>query len=190
MSCVLYYSNHCKHCKELITILSQSKLKEEVHFICIDTRIKKNGATYIQLQNGQEIMLPPNVRRVPSLLLLNRGHRILTGQDINEYIIEKNVKINNQATNNNGEPLAFSMGEFGIILSDNYSYLDQSAEEMSAKGTGGMRQIHNYATITYSSNIATPPDTYTADTVGNDHMSMDKIIQQRNKDVPPQQPRI
>ena len=38
MSSVLYYSKHCKHCRELITQLSRTKTKNEMHFVCIDKR--------------------------------------------------------------------------------------------------------------------------------------------------------
>ena len=185
MSCVLYYSNFCQHCKGLLALLSKSKLKEQVHFICIDQRANKNGATYIQLENGQELLLPPNIQEVPALLLLNRGHRVLVEPEIHDYLIEKNTQINQQATQNNGEPLAYAMGDFGAIMSDNYSYLDQTSDEMAAKGQGGLRQIHNYAVLDYASNIETPPDTYAPDTVGG--VSLDTIIQKRNQDVPPQQ---
>ena len=49
MSCVLYYSNYCQHSKELITILAKSKLKEEVHFICIDKRTDRDWETQLIL---------------------------------------------------------------------------------------------------------------------------------------------
>jgi len=188
MSCVLYYSNHCPHSKELLTILAKSKLKEQVHFICIDRRTQKNGATFIQLENGQELLLPPNVQKVPSLLLLNRGHRVLIDNEIRNFLIDKNTVLNQQATQNNGEPVSYSMGDFGAVLSDQYSYLDQSSDEMSAKGTGGLRQIHNYAVLDYAANIETPPDTYCPDKVGS--VSLDTIIQKRNSDVPRKQQRI
>ena len=188
MSCVLYYSNYCQHSKELISLLSKSKLKEEVHFICIDRRSKKNGATYIMLENGQELLLPPNVRSVPALLLLNRGHRVLLGEEIKSHLIQKEHKIQQQSTQMNGEPLAFSMGQFGDILSDNYSFLDQSSDEMSAKGNGGMRQMHNYVSLHQNDSIETPPDTWSPDKVKDN--SLDKLIAQRNKDVPNQPPRM
>ena len=35
------------------------------------------------------------------------------------------------------------------IMSDNYSFLDQTSDDLSAKGDGGMRQLYNYATINY-----------------------------------------
>ena len=187
MSCVLYYSNYCQHSKDLLTLLSKSKLKEEVHFICIDRRTKKNGGTYILLENGQEILLPPNVRSVPSLLLLNRGHRVIVGDELKSYLIVKEEKINMNSTNMNGEPLAFSMGEFGTIMSDNYSFLDQTSDEMSAKGTGGTRQMHNYVALNTNSAIETPPDTWAPDKVKN--KSLDALIAQRNNEIQQQPPR-
>jgi hypothetical protein len=44
-----------------------------------------------------------------------------------------------------------------------------------------MRQQHHYASLEYNSNIETPPDTYSADTIGN--VSMEKLQQQRNSDI-------
>ena len=188
MSCILYYSSYCPHSKELLGLLSRSKLKEEVHFLSIDRRVKRDGAIYIQLENGQEILLPPNVQSVPALLMLSRGHRVLQGSEISDYLIEKEVKINMQATNFNGEPMAFGMGDFGSVVSDNYSFLDQSSDEMSAKGNGGLRQMHNYVSLEHSDMIETPPDTYVPNKVGQN--SMEEYIQQRNADVPQNHRRI
>jgi hypothetical protein len=190
MSNVLYYSKYCKSCQTLLYEISKSKVKEELHFICIDKRVKKNNAIYIQLENGTEILLPPNIRKVPALLMLSRGHQVIEGNNIKSYILEKTQEYNNQATDFNGEPLEYSLNDFGSIKSDNYSYLDQSADEMSAKGTGGMRQIHNYATINQQDMIETPPDTYTPDKVGKNGMSVEQYQAQRDKDVPRQPPRM
>lgn len=183
MSSILYYSNYCSNCKVLLQILSKSNIKNDIHFINIDKRIKKgNGATYIILENGQEILLPPTVTKVPALLLLNKGHQVLFGADINKYLEPKHVAQTNNTVKTNGEPLAFSLsgGSFGVI-SDNYSFLDQDAESLSAKGNGGMRQQHHYATLDMESMIETPPDTYTPDKVGQ--VSMEKLQQQRNSEV-------
>ena len=48
------------------------------------------------------------------------------------------------------EPMAFSLGNggnFGDIVSDQYSFLDQDANELKADGNGGMRQMHNYVDL-------------------------------------------
>ena len=184
MSMILYYSNYCDKCKTLLQHISKSSVKKDMHFVCIDKRIKReNGATYIILENAQEILLPPTVNKVPALLLLNRGHQVLFGNDINKYVEPVQVVSQQKATNNNGEPLAFSMASsFGYgVASDNYSFLDQESSELSAKGNGGMRQIHHYATINHSDSIETPPDTYSADTIGN--VSIEQLQKKRNSDI-------
>jgi hypothetical protein len=154
-----------------------------MHFINIDKRIKKsNGATYIILENGQEILLPPTINKVPALLLLNKGHQVLFGSDINKHIESSNMVHTNPMVKQNGEPLAFSLGNVGYgVASDNYSFLDQDAQSLSAKGDGGMRQQHHYVSLDYMDNIETPPDTYQPDKIGN--ISMEQLEQKRNKDV-------
>ena len=185
MSTILYYSNFCDNCKILLQILSKSNVKDDMHFINIDKRVKKNnGATYIVLENGQEILLPPTVTKVPALLLLNKGHHILFGNDINKYLEPKHVAQANNIVKTNGEPLAFTLcgggGAFGVV-SDNYSFLDQDADSLSAKGNGGMRQQHHYASLDGQGMIETPPDTYAPDTIGQ--VSMEQLQQKRNKDI-------
>ena len=102
MSSVLYYSKFCKHCKELITKISRSKTKDDIHFVCIDSRTTKpNGSTYVLLSNGQEILLPPTIVKVPALLLLNKGHQVLFGSDINNYIEPKQEALQTSAVANN-----------------------------------------------------------------------------------------
>ena len=141
MSSILYYSNFCEKCKIILQELSKSSEEDDMHFICIDNRINKNSATYIVLEQGQEVLLPPTVNKVPALLLLNHGHRVLFGDDILSHIAPKNEVAQQVATENNGEPMAFSLGGTGFgVASDSFSFLDQTAENLSAKGVGGMRQ--------------------------------------------------
>jgi len=183
MSTILYYSNFCPNCKSILQEVSQSTLKNDIHFVCIDNRVNKsNGAIYIVLSNGQEILLPPSIVKVPALLLLNKGHHVLFGSDIKNYFEPKQVVLQQKATANNGEPTAFTLGAGGFgVASDNYSYLDQDSNELSAKGEGGMRQQHHYATTEHDDNIDTPPDTYAPDTIGS--VSMDNIEQKRMADI-------
>lgn len=181
---ILYYSNYCNNCKTLLQNISKQPVKDDIHFICIDKRVKReNGSMYIILENGQEILLPPTVNKVPALLLLNRGHHVIFGTDILKHIEPINVVEQKSATQNNGEPLAFSIGGYGGygVASDNYSFLDQEHSEMSAKGNGGMRQKHHYATIYDNDNIETPPENYTPDKIGQ--VSMEELQNKRNNDV-------
>ena len=141
-----------------------------------------NGATYIILENGQEILLPPTITKVPALLLLSKNHHVLFGNDINNHIESTNVVHTNQIVKMNGEPLAFSLNNGGYgVASDNYSFLDQDASDLSAKGDGGMRQQHHYATLDYNSNIETPPDNYQPDKVGQ--VTLEQLQQNRNSEI-------
>ena len=187
MSTILYYSNYCDNCKKLLGIIGKSPVKDEMHFLCIDNRTTAaNGATYLILSNGQQVLLPPTVTRVPALLLLNRGHKVLFGEEIMRHITPEIEAQKQTAVQQHGEPSAFTLGGFGSsygVASDNYSYLDQTSDDLSAKGNGGMRQQHHYASISYQDKIETPPDNYQADTINNSGVSMDQIRQQREHDI-------
>jgi len=187
MSSILYYSNYCENSKKIIQTLSNTQVKDDMHFISIDKRNKKgNGATYIQLENGQEILLPPTINKVPALLLLNKNHQVLFGNDIMNYLEPKELVEQNIATKNNGEPMAFSInsncgGCFGVA-SDNYSFLDQSPDELSAKGSGGLRQQHHYSLLDNNNDtIETPPDNYDPQRIGE--VSIEQLQQNREKDL-------
>jgi hypothetical protein len=145
-------------------------MQKEVHFICIDKRVKDtNNKTYIVLENGQQIILPENVTKVPGLLLLNEGYQVLYGEQILQYLKPKQQQEVKQATQNNMEPMAFSLGgggSFGDIVSDQYSFLDQDPSDLEATGNGGMRQMHNYVDLNTAfngtiSNISTNDDSNT-----------------------------
>ena len=173
METVLYYSNYCNNCKQLIQYISKNEeFKKSSHFICIDNRIKKGNDTYIVLQNQKEILMPEFITCVPSLQLLNRGNKCLTGAYIVEYIeSKKSVQFE--------EPQSFNFGDVNNsgVFSDNFSFLDQRIESMSAKGNGGLRQLRNNATLEYIDNIETPVDDYTPNKLGQ--VSLDKIQQER-----------
>jgi hypothetical protein len=151
MSCILYYSKYCEVSKKYLQLLSKSNIQKDIHFICIDKRVKEsNNKTFIILENGQKIILPENVTRVPALLLLTKGYQVLYGEQILEHLKPRQEVELRQATQNNMEPMAFSFGGgggFGDIVSDQYSFLDQAPEDLEAKGNGGMRQMHNYVDL-------------------------------------------
>ena len=186
MSSVLYYSNYCDNCKKLLSVLAQNKLKEEVHFICVDKRvIGHGGATYVILENQQQLILPPTVTKVPALLLLTQGHHVLFGDQIYQHLQPRENNFSERIAGAENDPAAFSMSScgYGGVASDNFSYLDQSADSMTAKGDGGLRQIHQYATLDYVDKIETPPDDYESNTIGNQGLTMEQIIQKRNSEV-------
>jgi len=156
MSSIIYYSNFCEHSKKLLQTLSKSQVSKDIHFICIDNRVRENGKIFIQLQNGQKIIMPENITKVPALMLLNQNYRILYGEEINAFFKPRQEASIKQATHNNLEPSAFSLGGlsggFGIV-SDQFSFLDMDADALTAKGDGGTRQMHNYVTLEYVDRI-------------------------------------
>lgn len=177
MSTILYYSKYCENCKKILYDLGKSKVAKEIHFICVDKRRKdKQGKTFIMLDNGKELLMPNTLTKVPGLLLLYRGNNILYGDNIMNYFrpMMGNTESRSRSSSGGGggrraaqadtrsatEPSAFSFNEMGTMMSDNYSYLDQSASSMSAKGNGGMRQMHSFATLDQQTAIETPPEDY------------------------------
>ena len=186
MSSILYYSNFCEHSKKLLQTLSKTQVSKEIHFICIDKRERdQSGKIFIVLENGQKIVMPENVTKVPALLLLSQGYQVLYGDNIYNYMKPKQEVVTRQATNNNMEPMAFSLGGGGFgIVSDNYSFLDMDSEELNTKGNGGMRQMHNYVPLNHSDVITTPKDDfdYKQDKLSGD-LTIEKLQQQREQEL-------
>ncbi len=180
MASVLYYSNYCDNSKKLLGYLSKSSVKNNLHYVCIDKRIKKNNATYIILENNQELLLPNTVNAVPALMILNGEYKVLFGDNILSYLKPVEQVNVQQATNFNGEPSAFSINDGSLgVHSDFFSFLDQGNDELSTKGEGGMRQLYNYATINFQEKIETPEENYIPDKVNED--SLKNYQDSRNK---------
>jgi len=110
-------------------------------------------------------------------LLLNRGNQVIYGDEILQHL--QPVKTGRQEKLRNVEPDAFSFGDINNcgVMSDNFSFLDQTPESLSAKGDGGLRQVRGNALLDNVDEIETPPDEYTPNTIGD--TSMDKIQQDR-----------
>ena len=52
MSYIFYYSKYCETSKKYLPILTKSGCQKDIHFICIDRRVKDaNNKTYIILEN-------------------------------------------------------------------------------------------------------------------------------------------
>ena len=68
---ILYYSNHCKHSQKILQFLVKGNMTDKLNFICIDKRVRdaQNNQTYILLENGKRVSLPPNVHSVPALFM-------------------------------------------------------------------------------------------------------------------------
>ena len=193
MSSILYYSNFCDHSKKLLQVVSKTQTSKDIHFICIDKRVKDaNGKIFIILQNEQKIVMPENVSKVPALLLLNDNYKVLYGDDIYKRLKPQVKQDVIQATKNNMEPSAFAFDNFGGgggagISSDAYSFLDQSDDELSVKGNGGMRQMHSYVTLNDSMaltmHLPTDEADYKESKVKEGETSMEALQRSREQDI-------
>jgi len=185
---ILYYSNFCKHSQNIIRNLAKTAVRDKACFICIDKRTqdKKNNQTYILLENGSKVIMPPNIHSVPALLLVKQNYRVIYGDEIMKYFQPHIMNQNDIATNRNGEPMAFSLiGSSGgtNIMSEQFTLYNMSPEELSAKGKGGSRQMYNYVSFSDDQKfIQTPPDTYRPDKLSN-NITIDTLQQQRNEEI-------
>lgn len=103
---VLYYSNNpkCIHSSALLNTLKNHPPKN-MNYLCVDRRFVGNdGKTYLPLQDGQHIIMPPNITRVPALVLLT-NYNILYGEDIYAYIGVEQERAKFTATQGNMEPM-------------------------------------------------------------------------------------
>ena len=84
MSSILYYSNYCDKCKNILRAIGNSEIKSDIHFICIDKRFRdpNTGGIYAILENQQKILLPPQIQKVPAMLLIKEGNRVIFGSEI------------------------------------------------------------------------------------------------------------
>ena len=69
----------------------------------------------------------------------------------------------------------------GTSMSDTYSYLDQSSDEMGAKGEGGLRQMHSFVKLNHNDRIHTPDEDYVPDKVGE--VDMGKLQAAREAEI-------
>ena len=81
MSNILYYSKKCQHCKSMIVNISQSPVKSQIQFVCVDDLIK-NGS------------LPSFIKSVPTIFKKDTN-TILKGESANEWIRSFNTPIDN-----------------------------------------------------------------------------------------------
>ena len=184
----LYYSNYCKYSKKVLDFLSKSGLTEKLNCICIDKR-KLNPSTnqtFVVLDDGKQVLLPPNLQSVPALLLIHKDYSVVLGDDIIQHFEPEVKKKLSDANFGSGEPASYTIKNSSggsNIVSEQFTFYDMSPDELSSKGSGGQRQMYDYVPVQGNVMIETPPDTYKPDKISNE-ITIDKIQQQRNSDVP------
>lgn len=159
-----------------------------MNFLCIDKRRKEGPAMMIVLENGKTVPMPPHVHSVPALVL-GKGYTVIYGEDIVRHYQSLGGEgssvqhIKTVATEPMGVSLATATSSF---MSEPYTFYNLSADELSAKGTGGRRQMYNFVsashTTTNGSSIPTPAETYRPDKISKD-VTIESLHNQRNSDV-------
>jgi len=174
---ILYYSNKCKFCQKLLPYLVKAQISDKLNFICVDRRETdpQAGQEFIILENGKRTVLPPNIHRVPSLILVKKNYSSITGDEIYNYL---QPLVKSDLVINNGEPVGFIFGG----TSNNNVVSDTFTPYGSSLTTNLAGQSQNYFSVTASSHINTPQETYKPDKIGGD-ITIDSIQQQRNMDL-------
>ena len=191
---ILYYSHNCKFSQKLLAHLAKNGMTDKFNFVCIDRRTRDplTQQTYIVLDRGSKVLLPPNVHRVPNLVLINEKYRSVVGDEIYGYleILTRNGGKNPQFSENSngGEPAGYVLSStYGgmNIVSETFTYYDANPEELLAKGTGSMRQMHNYVPVAVHEtqrSIMTPEETYRPNKLGEE-VTLDSLQQRRNDEL-------
>tara|TARA_E500000178_G_scaffold354961_1_gene425826 strand:+ start:1343 stop:1939 length:597 start_codon:yes stop_codon:yes gene_type:complete len=186
----LYYSNYCKHSQRILQFLVKGNLANKINFLCIDKRQQDSNTNqiYIILEDGKRVIMPPNIKSVPSLLLVNQGYHVILGDDIIQHyqvaanLETKKKQMQMQPIEPVGTSLMQSSGGMNII-SEQYTMYDLTPDELSAKGNGGRRQLHNYVSANEGIiAIQTPPDTYQPDKIDKD-VTLNKLQQERINEI-------
>ena len=185
---ILYYSNYCKHSQKIIQTLVKNNLKDKLSFICIDNRKRDpvNNQIYIHLENGSRVNMPPNLHSVPALLQMSNNYQVIYGDDIINQFHTQMKKYGSVSNKNGGEPLGYLLSSSAggtNIISEKYTDYNMNPDDLSAKGNGNTRNMHNYVSANQSTLfIETPPDDYTPDKVSND-VTLDGLQQKRIDDL-------
>jgi hypothetical protein len=205
---ILYYSNYCDHSKHVLQHLVKNGMTEKMNFICIDNRKRDDDSnnTFIILENGKKVILPPNVHSVPALLLTRENYRVVFGEEnifshfesffqsnkvnatnqLGYYNIGNSASVSLQA--GNGEPLGISLklSNSGMnIVSEQFTPYDMSSEELSSKGMSERRNMYDYYPASHDINykkIMTPVDDYSSDKIPS-NVTIDSLEQKRFKEV-------
>ena len=185
----LYYSNNCKHSQRVLHFLVKGNLADKLNFLCIDKRRRdpNNNQIYIHLENGQRVIMPPNVHSVPALLLVKQSYRVVLGDDIIQYYQtaashETKKRIQREVIDPVGTSLMQSSGGMNIT-SEAYTMYNLTPDELSAKGSSGRRQMYNYVSANDEIiSINTPPDTYQPDKIAGE-VTVDTLQQKRMDEI-------
>lgn len=162
---ILFYSNYCKHCEKIKKFITKHGFIHQVNAICIDNRIKnpQTGQYIIKLEDGKQMMLPPNIHEVPSLLVKHKYNVILGDEIIRHFQPTENHTVE--------EPLGF---ELTNTMSDKFTSYSDPTQSFNPS---------NFANANHDiAPIRAEPETYRPNKLSPD-VTIDKIHNHRSDDI-------
>ena len=114
---IFYYSNFCPHSQRVLKFLVRANLTTEIAFVCIDKRGNdpNTNQMYIIMENGDRVLMPPNIHSVPAILMIKSNYKVIYGDEIIRHYEPNIVNDKMSATNFNGEPSGFSMNGSSLL---------------------------------------------------------------------------
>lgn len=179
---ILYYSNYCKHSQRVVQSLVKHNMKDKLSFICIDERKRDptNNQMYIILDDGNRVIMPPNIHSVPSLMQIKNNYKVIYGDDI-LTTLHPAIRNSSQNVQKIIEPVGYHLGgsNHANIVSEKFTDVNMTPDELSSKGKSNKRSLYNYVSVNQDTIfIETPPDDYKPDKVNNE-VTIDSLQQQR-----------
>ena len=104
---ILFYSNFCTYCKEVLNNISNTPLNENMLFVCVD---------------DENIQLPPFITSVPTIYLIN-DKKIVVDEAIGQWIKEQ---LSTNSPQPESEEIQAYFGSSGDSFGLNFSNLDNS----------------------------------------------------------------
>jgi len=171
-----------------VQTLAKANMSDKISFVNIDKRKRDSvtNQTFILLENGNTLILPPNITSVPSLLLIKHQYKVISGGDdiLKHYHPQLKSQSEKAVRQAGGEPSGFSlMGAPMNIVSEKFTLYSMTPEELSAKGRSNSRPLYNYTPAAEDIQfIETPPETYKPDKVSTS-VTIDSLQQKRIDEI-------
>jgi hypothetical protein len=104
MSYILYYSKRDAFCTKMLEYLSKVSIDPSVqmHYVCIDKRTKQDDKIYVELDNGEKLILPHTIKSVPSLMIVSDNFKVISGDTI--YSVLQSISSDAPPSQNQNQP--------------------------------------------------------------------------------------
>ena len=107
---IIFYSNFCTYCKEIINQISKTPINDNILYVCVD---------------DENIQLPNFIKAVPTIYLVSQK-RIVVDDAIPKWIEEKLTT--SESNNSSGELQAY-FGQCDSSFGSSFSSLDNSEQK-------------------------------------------------------------